>query len=175
MINFGDVTKGNIKKNHPVACKFLIIHTIEGSGCGKTNSLFMLICHQSDIHKIYLYAKHPFEAKYQLLINKQESIGLKHLNDCKAFIEYQDDMDEFYKNIEEYNPNKKLKILIIFDDMTADMLSNRKLNHIVTELSIRGRKLNISLAFIRQSCFSVPKNIRINSTHCFIIKIPNKQ
>ena len=88
MINIGDVTKGNIKKNHPVACKFLIIHTIEGSGCGKTNSLFMLICHQSDIHKIYLYAKHPFEAKYQLLINKQESIGLKHLNDCKAFIEY---------------------------------------------------------------------------------------
>ena len=84
-------------------------------------------------------------------------------------------MDDIYKNIEEYNPNKKRKTLIFFDALTADMLSNKKLNPIVTELFIRGRKLYIFLAFITQSYFSVPKNIRLNSTHYFITKIPNKQ
>ena len=81
----------------------------------------------------------------------------------------------FIKNIEEYNPNKKRKILIVFDEMTADMLSNRKLSPIITELFIKGRTLNISLVFITQSYFAVPKNIRLNSTHYFIMKIPNKQ
>ena len=69
-----------------------------------------------------------------MLINKRESTGLKYLNDSKAFIEYSNDMDDIYKNIEECNPNKKQKILIVFDDMIADMLSNKKLNPIVTEL-----------------------------------------
>ena len=84
-------------------------------------------------------------------------------------------MDDIYKNIEEYNPNKKRKILIVFDDMIADMLSNKKLNPIVTELFIRGRKLNISLVFITQSYFAVPKNIRLNLTHYLAMKIPNKR
>ena len=84
-------------------------------------------------------------------------------------------MDDIYKNIEEYNPNKKRKIFIVFDDMIADMVSNKKLNPIVTELFIRGRKLNISLAFISQSYFAVPKNFRLNSTHYFIMKIRNKR
>ena len=79
---------------------------------------------------------------------KRDSTGLKYLNDSNAFIEYSDDMDDIYKNIEEYNPNKKQKILIIFDGMITDILSNKKLNPIVTELFIRGRKLNISLVFI---------------------------
>ena len=83
-------------------------------------------------------------------------------------------MDDIYNNIEEYNPNKKTKILIVFDDMIVDMPSNKKLNIIVTELLIRGRKLNISLVFITQSYFAVPKNIRLNSAHYFIMKIPNK-
>ena len=74
-------------------------------------------------------------------------------------------MDYIYNNIEKYNPNKKRKILIVFDDIIADMLSNKELNPIVTELFIRGRKLNISLAFITQSYFAVPENIRLNSTH----------
>ena len=74
-------------------------------------------------------------------------------------------MDHIYKNIEEYNSNKKRKILTVFADMIVDMLNNKKLNPIVTELFIRGRKLNISLAFITQSYFVVPKNIRLNSTH----------
>ena len=113
--------------------------------------------------------------KQNINIHKTESTCLKYLNDSKAFIEYSKDMDDVYKNIEEYDPNKKRKILIVFDDMIADMLSNKKLNPIVTELFIRGRKLNISLAFITQSYFVVPKNIRLNSTHYFIMKIPNKR
>ena len=82
-------------------------------------------------------------------------------------------MDDIYKNIEEYNPNKKQKILIVFDDMIPHMLSNEKLNPLVTEL-FRRRNLNISLVFITQSYFAIPKNIKLNSTHYFLMKIPNK-
>ena len=83
-------------------------------------------------------------------------------------------MADVYKNIEDYNSNKKRKILIVFDDMTAAILSNKKLNPIVTELFIRGRKLNFCLAFITQSYFAAPKDIRLNSTHYFIMKILNR-
>ena len=83
-------------------------------------------------------------------------------------------MDDIYKNIEEYNRFKKRKILIAFDDMITDILSNEKLNSIVIELFFGGRKLNISLDFITQSYFAVPKTIRLNYTHYFIMKIPNK-
>ena len=84
-------------------------------------------------------------------------------------------MQDVYKNIEDYNPIKKRKVLIIFDDMIADMISNNKLNPIVTKLFIRGRKLNISIVFITQSYFKVPKDVRFNCTHFFITKIPNKK
>ena len=97
--------------------------------------------------------------KYQYLINKREKIGLNHLNDPKAFMEYYNDMQDVYKNIEDYKPIKKRKVLIIFDDMIADMINNNKLNPIVTELFIRGRKLNISIVFITQSYFKVPKDV----------------
>ena len=83
-------------------------------------------------------------------------------------------MNSIYKNIEEYNPKKKRKILIVFDEMIGDMLSNKKINPVVTELFIRRRKLNISLVFIAQSYFVVPKYIRLNSTHYFVMKSPNK-
>ena len=79
------------------------------------------------------------------------------------------------RSIEKYSPNKKQEILIIFDYMIADMLINKKLNPIVTELFIRERKSNISLIFITQSYFTVPKNIRLNSTHYFVMKIPSKK
>ena len=134
-----------------------------------------LINNQPNIDKIYLYAKDPFEKKYQYLINKREKVGLNHFNDPKAFMEYSNDMQDVYKNTEDYNPIKKRKVLIIFDDMIADMISNNKLNSILAELFIRGRKLNISIVFITQSYFKVPKDVRINSTHFFIIKIPNKR
>ena len=83
-------------------------------------------------------------------------------------------MDDIYKNIEEYNLNKKRKILIFFDDMIDDMLSNKKINPIVIELFIRARKLSICLVFITQSYFVVPKNVKLNSTRYFVMKIPNK-
>ena len=84
-------------------------------------------------------------------------------------------MDDIYKNIGQYNPNKKRKISIIFDDMIVDMLNNKKLNPIATELIIRGRKLNNSLVFITQFYFAVLKSIRLNSTNYSIMKIPNKR
>ena len=84
-------------------------------------------------------------------------------------------MEDVYKIIDEYNIDKERKILIVFDDMIADMINNKKLNSIVTELFIRGRKLNISLVFITQSYFKVPKDVRLNTTHFFISKIPNKR
>ena len=90
-------------------------------------------------------------------------------------MEYSNDMQDVYKNIEDYNPIKKRKILIVFDDMIAYMINNNKLNPIVTELFIRDRKLNISIVFITQSYFKVSKDVRLNSTHFFILKIPNKE
>ena len=86
--------------------------------------------------------KDPYEDKYQFLIKKREIIGLKHFNDPKAFIEYSNDMHDVYKNIDHYNPDKENKILKVFDDMIADMINNKKLNSIITELFIRVRKLN---------------------------------
>ena len=88
-----------------------------------------------------MYAKDPYEAKYQYLINKRESVGINHFNDPKAFIEYSNDMRDVYKNIDYYNPNKENKKLIVFDDMIANMIHNKKLNSVVTELVIRGKKL----------------------------------
>ena len=84
-------------------------------------------------------------------------------------------MQDVYKSIEDYNPRKNRKVLIVFDDMTADVINNKKLNPIVTELFNRGRKLNISIVFITQSYFKVPKDVRLNSTHFFIVTIPNKR
>ena len=102
-------------------------------------------------------------------------MGLDHFNDPKTFIEYSNDMQDVYKNIEDYNPGREHKILIVFDDMIADMINNKRLNPIVTELFIRGRKLNISIAFITQSYFKVPKDVGLNSTHFLIMKILNKR
>ena len=120
---------------------------IGGSGSRKTNLLLNLIEDQPDIYKIYLYAKDPYEPKYQYLINKREGVGINQFNNPKAFIDYSNDMHDVYKNIDDYNPGKENKILIVFDDMIVDMIHNKKLNSIVIELFIRGRKLNISLVF----------------------------
>ena len=147
MIKFDDVTKENLKEHNPNwpqipdhPCRTLIIIGISGSG--KANSLFSPINQQPDNDKIYLYAKDQYEAKF--LINKRESAGLKHFNDSKVFIEYSNDKDNIYKNIQEYDPNKKRKILIVFD-LIADMISNKKLNPVVTDSFVRDRRLNISL------------------------------
>ena len=179
MINFDDYVNEN-KTRHNKNWPFIPDHSyriliIGGWGSGKTNLLLNLIKYQPDIDKIYLYAKDPYEAKYQYLINKRERVSINYFNDPKAFIDYSNDMHDVYKNIDEYNPDKENKMLIVFDDMIADMIHNKKLNSIVTELFIRGRKLNISIAFITQSYFKVPKDVRLTTSHFFIAKIPNKR
>ena len=163
MINFDDYVNKN-KNKHNLKWPYIPDHPyriliIGGSGSGKTNALLNLINNQPDIDKIYLYAKDPYETKYQFLINKRERTGLKHFNDPKAFIEYSNDMQDVYKNIDEHNIYEECERLIAFDDMVADVINNRKLNSIVTELFIRGRKLNISLVFIAQSYFKDPKDV----------------
>ena len=179
MINFHEYNNEN-KTEHNPKWPYIPYHPyriliVGGSRSGKTNALLNLINNQPDIDKIYLYAKDPYEAKYQYLINKREKVGLDHFNDPKAFIEYSNDMQYVYKNIEDYNPNKKRKILLVFDDMIADLINNKKLNPVVTELFIRGGKLNISIVFITQSYFKIPKDVRLNPTHFFIMKILNKR
>ena len=100
--------------------------------------------------------QYPFELKYQLLINGREKVGIENLKNPKAVIDYSQTIDNVYENLEDYNPIKKRRLLIVFDDMIADMESNKKLSHIFVELFLIGRKLNISLVFISQSFFNMP-------------------
>ena len=179
MINLDDYVNEN-KTKHNKHWPYIPDHPyriliIGDSGSGRTNVLLSLIENQTNIDKIYLYAKDPYEAKYQYLINKRENVGINHFNNSKAFIEYSNDMRDVYININYYSPDKENKILIVFHDMIADMTHNKKLNSVVNELFIRGRKLNISLVFITRSYSKVPKDVRLNTIHFFIAKIPNKR
>ena len=122
-----------------------------------------------------MYAKDLSEPKYKYLIKNRKNAGIKHVNDGNAFIEYSNTMDDVYKNIDDYNPNRRRKILTVLDDMIADIMTNKKFQAVIKELFIRCKKINISLVFITQSYFSVPKDVRLNSTHYFIMKIDNKR
>ena len=161
MINFDNYTnenKNEHNKNWPyIPDKPYRILIIGGSGSGKTNVLLNLIENQPDIDKIYLYAKDPYEAKYQYLIKIREKVGIDHHNDPRAYIEYSNGMRDVHKNIGDYNPDLENKMLIAFDDMIANMIQNKKLDSIVTELFISSRKLNIFLVFITQSYFKVKR------------------
>ena len=175
-----DNTINENNKNHNEKWPYIPDHPyriliIGGSGSGKANALLNLINEQRDIDKIYLLAKDLNEAKYKYVIKNCENAGIKHVNNSKAFIEFSNTMDDIYENIDNYNPSRKRKILIIFDDMTADIMTNKEFQTIIKELFIRCRKLNISLVFITQSYFSVPKDVRLNSTHYLIMKINNKR
>ena len=122
-----------------------------------------LITHQRpDIDDIYLYIKDLLESKYQLLINKREKVGTANLK--KASIDFSQTIDDVYKNLQDHNP-KERRVLTVFDDMIVDMKSNEKLSPIVTDLFFRGIKLNISLVFISQPYFKMPKTIKLNGTH----------
>ena len=109
------------------------------------------------------------------MIKKREDAGIRHLNDPNAFIECSNTVHDVYENIDDYNPSRKRKILIVFDDMIANIMTNKKFKAIIKDLFIRCRKLNISLAFITQSYFSVLKDVRLNSTHYLIMKISNNK
>ena len=179
MLNLDSITNKNNKIDNKKwlsipdhSYKILIIG---GSGSGKTDALFNLINEQNDINKSYLYARDLSEPKYEYLIKTRENAGIKHINNSNTFIECSNTMDDVYENIHDYNPNRIRKILIVFDDMIADIMTNKKFQAIIKELFIRCRKLNISLVFITQSYFSVPKDVRLNSTHYLIMKINNKR
>ena len=179
MINFDEYVNEN-KTEHNGKLPYIRDHPyriliIGGSASGKTNTLLDLINEQNDIDKIYLYAKDLSEPKYEYLIKKRENVGIKHVNNLNTFNECSNIMDDVYENIHDYNPNRRRKILIAVDDMIADIMTNEKFQAIIKELFIRCRKLNITLVFITQSYFSVPKDMRLNSTHYLIMKINNER
>ena len=122
-----------------------------------------------------MYAKDFSEPKYQLLIERRENAGIKNYNDPSAFIEYSNTMDDVYTNIDDYNPRTRIKLLTVFDDMIADIMTNKKFQAIFKELFIRSRNVNICLVFITQSYSSVPKEVKLNSTHYPIMKIHDKR
>ena len=177
MKNYNESVEIDHNSNWPYISDYsYIILIIGGSGSGKTNVLLNFIKNQQpDIEKIYLYVKDPLEPKYQLLINGRENVGIKILKSPKAFIDYSQTINDVYEKLEDCNPTKKKRVLIVFDDMIADMECNKKLSPIVTELFLRGRKLIISLAFISQSYFKVSKTIILNATDYFIMKTPKKR
>ena len=159
MFNLDSITKENNKKHndkwpyirdHPYR-----IIIIGGSRSGKTNALINLINEQNDIDKIYLYARDLCERKYEHLIKKREDAGIKHVNNLNAFIECSNTMDDIYENANEYNLSRRRKILILFDDMIAGIMTNKEPKSIIKELFIRCRKLNISLFYhaVLFSCF----------------------
>ena len=159
MINLDSITNGNNKErnekwpyipDHPH--RILIFGS---SASGKTNTWLHLIREQDDIDKIYFYATDLREPKYEFLIKKRENVGIERLNNSKAFIECSNTMNDVYKNIDEYNPSRKRKILIAFGDMISDIMSNKKFQAVIKDLFIRCRKLNISLVFITQSYHSL--------------------
>ena len=175
MLNL-DNTVSNKKKHSSENADWPFRMLIIGpSGSGKTNSLLHLINNFHPIDKIYLYAKDTDEKKYQYVINKREQVGIKHLSNPHAFIEYSNDMNDVLEDINNYNKNRDKKVLIIFNDMIADIMRSEKFKAIVKELFIRCRKLNIFIAFITQSYFRTPKDARLNSTHYIIMKISNKK
>ena len=145
------------------------------SGSGKTNTLLHLINNLHPIDKIYLYAKDIHEPKYEYLINKREQTGIKNLNDPHAFIEYSDDMNDVIDDINDYNKNIDKKVLIVFDDMIADIEYNKNFKRIIKELFYRARKINVLIVFITLSDFKALKDDRLNSTHYILMRIGNKK
>ena len=162
MLNLDNIVSNkNENENNDWSFRMLII----GPSCsGETNVLLHFINNLHPIDKIYLYAKDIHEPKYEYLINKREQAGIKNLDDPKAFIEYSDDMDDVFDDINNYNKNRDKKVLIVFDDMIADIEYNKNFKRIIKELFYRARKINVSIVFITQWYFRALKDARLNST-----------
>ena len=149
MINLDSNTNEN-NKRHNEKWPYIPDHpyriiVIGGSGSRKTNALIKLINEQNDIDKIYLFARDLSEPIYEYLTKTRQDAGIKHLNNPNVFIECSNTMDDVYENINDYNPIRKRKKIIVFDDMIADIITNKKFQAIIKELFIRCKKLNISL------------------------------
>ena len=171
MFNLDNVTENN--NNNGWHYRKLIIGP---PGSGKTNYLLNSIQRDHNIvDKIGLYAKDLEEPKYKILINRREQARINFNNDPNVFIEYSNAMNDILPNIEDYNQRRNRKVLIIFDDMISHVMSDRRAQQILKDLSIRWIKLNISLCFLPQSYFSVPKDVRLNCTHYILFKLNNKR
>ena len=135
MINLDSITNENKGKNNEkwpyIPHHLYRILITGGSASGKTNRLLNLIDEQHHIDKIYFYARDINEPKYKILIKKREDTGIKHLNDPNAFIKRSNTMQDVYENIHDYNSNRKRKILVVFDDMIADIMTNKKFQSII--------------------------------------------
>ena len=181
MINLDSITNKNNKHNEKwsyIPDHLYRILIVGGSGSGKTNTLLNLIKEQDKhdlIDKIYLYTKDLNKPKYEYLIKKRENVGIKHYNDSTEFFECSNTMDEVYEDIDNYNPKRDKKVLIVFDDMIADIMTNKRFQAIIKELFIRCRKLNILLVFIAQSYFRIQRDVRLNSIHHLILKKNNRR
>ena len=156
MFNFDYIIKEDTKEHNPNFWPSIQNNKVGGSGSGKANALLNLINHEQDTDKTYLYAKDLYEAKYQLLINKKESTGLKYLNDSKTLLNTQMIWMIFIKTLKNIIQVKNEKYWLY------------SMIWLLTCL------LNVSLVFITQSNFVVPKNIRLDSIHYFGMKTPNK-
>ena len=173
MILLMKTTNNTTKNDHLFQITTYRILIIGSFTSVKINALLNLI--QDDIDKICLYAKDLSEPKYEFLINKRKDVRIKYCNDPNGFLKCSNTMDDVYENIDDYNPSRKRKTLIVFDDMIADVMTRKKFQPIIKELFIRCRKLNTSLVFITKSYFSVSEDFRLNSTHYLIMKINNKE
>ena len=171
ILHFGNIREKDNNKDLPY--RKLVIGP---SGSGKTNYLLNSIQKDNNIiDKIYLYAKDLEEPKYKLLIHKREKAGINFNNYPNPFIEYSNSMDDISSNIEDFNKKKRRKVLIIFDDMIFNAMSDKKAQQILKDLFVRCRKLNILLCFLTQSYFSVPKDVRLNCTHYILFKLNNRR
>ena len=183
MLNLDNIVSNKNENKDTTGSSFLELNNwpfrmliIGPSDSGKTNTLLHLINNLHPIDKIYLYPKDINEPKYEYLINKREQAVIKNLNEpLYSFIEYLDDMDDVLDDVNNYNENRDKKVLMVFDDMIADIEYNKNFNRIIKELFYRAPKINVSIVFITQSYFRALKDARLNSTYYILVKTGNKK